>query len=194
MAMSRSFGGRLLTTRVADADLAAGDVLEPGDHAQQGRLPAAGRADQDDELAILDVDRHAVDDLRRPEGLADVPDLDARHVSFRPRPHRLACVSSRRPIGGSLQASSAEPRARSSRIFHCYAVILGRSRRRRPEDLRTVRRVRVMRSSGLASLARGRRFRKAPYAARGPRVSLRSPEDDVRGRSGPRARRRYACG
>ena len=149
------FRGDVVDDALADADLPRRDVLESRDHAQQGRFPAAGRADQDDELAVPDVDRHAVDNRRRPEGLADVPDLDARHVSFRPRPHRLACVSSRRPIGGSLRASSAEPRARSSRIFHCYAVILGRSRRRRPEDLRTVRRVRVMRSSGLASLARG---------------------------------------
>ena len=66
---------------LADADLARGDVLEPGDHAQQRRLAAAGRADEDDELAVLDVDRDAVQDRRRAEGLAHVADLDARHVA-----------------------------------------------------------------------------------------------------------------
>ena len=39
MAMSRSFGATSLTTPLADADLAAGDFLQPGDHAQQVDLP-----------------------------------------------------------------------------------------------------------------------------------------------------------
>ena len=56
----------------ADADLAAGDVLQPGDHAQQRRFAAARRADQDDELAVGDVDVDAMDDLRRAIGLAHV--------------------------------------------------------------------------------------------------------------------------
>ena len=40
----------------ADQDLAAGDVLEAGDHAQRRRLAAARRADQDDELVVGDVE------------------------------------------------------------------------------------------------------------------------------------------
>ena len=47
---------------LADADLAAGDLLQPGDHAQQGRLAAAGRADQHDELAVGDLEIDAVQD------------------------------------------------------------------------------------------------------------------------------------
>jgi hypothetical protein len=45
-----------------DRDLAAGDLLEAGDHAQQRRLAAARRADDDDELAVGDVGADAVDD------------------------------------------------------------------------------------------------------------------------------------
>ena len=49
----------------ADGDLAAADVLEPGDHPEQRRFSAAGRADEDDEFAVLDVDVGAMDDLDR---------------------------------------------------------------------------------------------------------------------------------
>ena len=41
---------------VVDGDRAAADALETRDHPQSGGLPAAGRADEDDELAVLDVE------------------------------------------------------------------------------------------------------------------------------------------
>jgi hypothetical protein len=44
-----------LTTRAADGDLAAGDLLQPGHHAQQRGLAAARGADDDDELAVGDL-------------------------------------------------------------------------------------------------------------------------------------------
>ena len=47
----------------ADRDLAVGDLLQPGDHAQQRRLAAARRADQHAELAVVDLDVDAVHDL-----------------------------------------------------------------------------------------------------------------------------------
>ena len=47
----------------ADQDRPLGDVLEPGDHAHQGRLAAAGRADQHHELPARDLERDVV---RRP--------------------------------------------------------------------------------------------------------------------------------
>ena len=73
------FRRHVVDDALADADLAARDVLEAGDHAQKGRLAAARRADQDHELPVDDVDRDAVDDLRRAEGLADVADLNSSH-------------------------------------------------------------------------------------------------------------------
>ena len=39
-----------------DDELAAGDLLQTGDHAQGRGLAAAGRADQDDELLVRDVE------------------------------------------------------------------------------------------------------------------------------------------
>ena len=45
--------------------------LEPGDHAQQRGLAAAGRADEDHELAVVDLEVDAVDDLDRAEALDD---------------------------------------------------------------------------------------------------------------------------
>ena len=72
MAMSRSFGGTSLTTRSPIRISPCGDLLEPGDHAQQRRLSAARGPDEDDELAVGDIDVDAVDDFDRAEGLADL--------------------------------------------------------------------------------------------------------------------------
>ena len=46
---------------VADPDRALGRILEPGDHAQRGGLPAARRAEQHEELAVVDLEREVVD-------------------------------------------------------------------------------------------------------------------------------------
>ena len=83
MAMSRSFGGSVLTTRSPMAISPRGDVLEPGDHAQQRGLAAAGRADEHHELTVGDVDADAVQNLDRTERLAHVADIDGRHSSPR---------------------------------------------------------------------------------------------------------------
>src|SRR5262249_30508564 len=64
---------------LADADFARRDVLEPGDHAQQGRLAASRRSHQHDEFAVVDEDLDAVDDLYRSKGLSDVADRDRSH-------------------------------------------------------------------------------------------------------------------
>ena len=47
----------------ADVDLAAGDGLEPRDHAQQRGLAAAGGADQHAELAVADLEVDALHGL-----------------------------------------------------------------------------------------------------------------------------------
>ena len=49
---------RLLTgdVAVADEDASAVDIFEPGEHAQGGRLSAAGGSDEDEELAVLDLE------------------------------------------------------------------------------------------------------------------------------------------
>ena len=61
---------------LADADFAGGDVFQARDHAQQGGLAAAGRADQHHELAVVDGNIDAMDDMRRTECFADIADRD----------------------------------------------------------------------------------------------------------------------
>jgi hypothetical protein len=53
---------------VADADRAAVDRLEAGQHAQRGRLAAAGRSDEDEELAVADLEVERVDGGALPAG------------------------------------------------------------------------------------------------------------------------------
>src|SRR5204862_7308492 len=69
--------GDLVDDLVADPQLPVGDVLEPGDHPQGGRLAAPGRAYEDHELAIGDVEVHALDGLAAVfETLADTVEGD----------------------------------------------------------------------------------------------------------------------
>ena len=68
-----ALGRRHLVHALAvDHQVAAGDRLEPGDHAQQGGLAAARRADEHGELARLDGEVDAVDDLDLAVALDDV--------------------------------------------------------------------------------------------------------------------------
>jgi hypothetical protein len=72
--------GLVVDPVVADDHVAGGDVLQPHDHPQQRRLPAARRPDQDHELAVLDVDAHVVDGREAvPVLLDDVLHLDGGH-------------------------------------------------------------------------------------------------------------------
>jgi hypothetical protein len=73
--------GRRLAGDVAaiDVDGAAAGVLQAGDQPQQCRLAATRRADEDDELAILDHQVEPGDDGRRSEGLGDVLERDVSH-------------------------------------------------------------------------------------------------------------------
>ena len=78
MAMPRWDGGTSLTTSPSIFS-SPGDVLQPGDLPEQRRLPAAGRADEDDELARLDVEVDAVKDVQAAIGLLDLPEREICH-------------------------------------------------------------------------------------------------------------------
>ncbi len=63
-----------------DRDHPVRDLLEPGECAEQRRLPAAGGADERDELPVLDAQRHVVerDDVAG-EHLGHVLEFDLAH-------------------------------------------------------------------------------------------------------------------
>ncbi|MCY1311769.1 hypothetical protein D9M70_621170 [compost metagenome] len=63
-----------------DLHAAGGRVFEAGDGAQQGRLAAAGRADEDDELAVLHLEVDAFQHLMAAIGLADGFELKRSHL------------------------------------------------------------------------------------------------------------------
>ena len=67
-----------------DQDIAAGNLFQSGDHADGRRLAAAGRAEEDDELALLDVQVHVIDNQRPILGVAlfEVLYLQITHDSF----------------------------------------------------------------------------------------------------------------
>src|SRR5690606_29520642 len=54
----------LVDTLAGDAQFTVGDVLETGDHVERGGFSAPGRADEDDELAVGDLEIHVADGLR----------------------------------------------------------------------------------------------------------------------------------
>ena len=55
-----------------DGDRPGCDLLQPGDHAQQGGFTAARRADEHDEFPFLNTQINPVDDLDIGIGLCDV--------------------------------------------------------------------------------------------------------------------------
>ncbi len=65
----------------AEEDLPRGRQLEPGDHAQRRRLAAAGRAEQAEELAIVDREGRVTHRDEVAESLVQVLDADLGHRS-----------------------------------------------------------------------------------------------------------------
>ena len=96
--MSRSFGGTSLTTRSPMLTVPLRDRLEPGDHPQRGRLAAARRADEHDELLVGDVEVEGAHRLGAVGvHLPHVLEADLSHVA----PSRGA------PVGPAAAASVA---------------------------------------------------------------------------------------
>ena len=90
-----------------ELDQAAGRLLEPADHPERGRLAAAGRAEEAEELAVTDlevdlVDRHLVAEL--------LDDIDETDVDLRHRVLPQHGVASDRPRSAGLgDRGNAEP-------------------------------------------------------------------------------------
>ncbi len=63
MPILRWLGGSVVMSAAFDEDGAGGRALEAGDHAQDRGLAAAGGAEQGDELALVEAQVDALDDL-----------------------------------------------------------------------------------------------------------------------------------
>ena len=75
--------GHIVHAFVADPDIAGGDILEAGDHAEHGALATAGRADQDHELVVGDAQVNPPYGFHRVKGLDQI--LEG-HVCHRDQP------------------------------------------------------------------------------------------------------------
>jgi hypothetical protein len=74
-------GCHLVDDPVPDPQLSLGDVLQPRDHPQRGRLPAPRRADEDHELSVADVEVHVLDSLEAVrKALRDTVENDLSHL------------------------------------------------------------------------------------------------------------------
>src|SRR5438093_171504 len=90
------FRGNLVDDLAADPDLAVGDVLEPGDHPQRAGLAAAGRADQNDELTVRNLQIERIDGLGAVGiDLRQLLELDLGHAAPAKRLESKNCTSYR---------------------------------------------------------------------------------------------------
>ena len=120
MAMSRSVGLDRVDHLAVDATAAGRDRLQPGDHAQQGRLAAAGRADQHAQRLVGDGDRHALHGFDAAGiDFPDVLEIDGCHSisPFRRGRGRTSAASARRP------GSAARWRASTVTITRCHCGV-----------------------------------------------------------------------
>src|SRR3954467_9788659 len=99
---------------ITDRNGSRGDVFEAREHPQQGGLAATGGADQHDELAILDRNRHAVQNFEIAERLSHVANLYRRHrlsphfsVLWRHRWTAAPCCLFDSNAGSRIQPSSS---------------------------------------------------------------------------------------
>ncbi len=97
---------------VADEDRAGVDLLEPGEHAQRRRLARARRADEDEELAVLDLEVERVDRRARPcRRRSASPARSARPPSAPPPAARAARRPRTAPCAGVACATASAPSA-----------------------------------------------------------------------------------
>ena len=74
-------GGDIVDAAVADVEVALGDLLQPGDHAQRRRLAAARRPHQHQELVVNDLQIQVANDGgARCVGFGDVLKSHLSHV------------------------------------------------------------------------------------------------------------------
>lgn len=109
--------------RAGHGDLALGDRQQPGDHAEQGGLAAAGAAEDGDELALRDVEVDAAQRLDAARAAVEGTGHRGQLDHFLPAPFRSAITSPARVTvgrpystvrGGRLSVSVMQLRFRSA--------------------------------------------------------------------------------
>ncbi len=73
------FSGRRGNEPIANADLAAVGLLEPGDQSQDDGFAAPRGAEEGEAFAVSDRDGEIADDVVAPEGFEDLLEGDIRH-------------------------------------------------------------------------------------------------------------------
>ena len=91
---------RLVQPPLVQPDRAVGHLQQTGDAVQRGGLAAAGRAEQGDELAPLDRQRHVPQRVHLAEVAADPLEPQLAEVARGDR-HPATCRPARRPAGPS---------------------------------------------------------------------------------------------
>jgi hypothetical protein len=77
-------GGEVVHDASVDEDVARRHRFEAGDHVEERRLPAARRAEEDEELAVIRADAHPGQRGEAAELLRDVPDFERGHLPYQP--------------------------------------------------------------------------------------------------------------
>ena len=170
--MSRSFGETSLTTRPPIEIVPPEISSRPGDHAQRGRLAAAGRPDEDEELAVVDVECQAEDGLDAVVvDLVDVVERDVSHGSSS-NPPDVECGAVRREdaVEGVVAVQRLERSANGSRDR-----IVGGARREAEQPLVARLAEKAIASAGhvhVADAAAGERRRSSGAARSSARTLL----------------------
>ena len=119
---------------IADPEHAARDLLEPGDHPERGRLAATGRADEDHELTVYDVEIQSRNRQRSVRvDLLDRLERDGGHRGVIhpcvPRQTRLRFVELRGKTAVVTGASSGIGAATVRRLRDAGVLVAGGARR-----------------------------------------------------------------
>ena len=94
---------RVQQALAVEVELARVGLVEPRDHVEERRLAGAVRADQPDDLALLDVERDVVDRDDAAEAAGDVADGEQRHRGDSNRGNRTAPA-----VSGVLRSKKAD--------------------------------------------------------------------------------------
>src|SRR5688572_26023432 len=93
---------------IVEEHAAGARLLQPGDHPQKRRLPAAGRPKEADEGAVRDAEAHVVDGAHRAEALCETVEDEAGHLGLpSPRGRGWLRSSRVRGCGGGICAHPA---------------------------------------------------------------------------------------